>query len=45
MLAKYYRSRVLTLILGTVTLLILGSFFFWYDHYTVTRAQCGHRLE
>lgn len=38
MLAKYYRSRVLTLILGTVTLLILGSFFFWYDRYTVTRA-------
>lgn len=38
MLAKYYRSRILTLVLSTVTLLILGSFFFWYNHYTITRA-------
>lgn len=38
MLVKYYRSRLLTLILTTVTLLITGSFFFWYNHYTTPRA-------
>lgn len=38
MLVKYYRSRLLTSVLGAITLLILGSFFVWYPHYTTTRA-------
>lgn len=38
MLVKYYRSRLLTLVLSTVTLLVLGSFFFWYPQYITDRA-------
>lgn len=38
MLAKYYRSRILNLILGTATALMLFIFYLWYTNFTVTGA-------
>lgn len=38
MLAKYYKSNLLLTILSVAILLIVGSFFFWYEYCTVSRA-------
>lgn len=38
MLVKYYRSRLLTIVLSAITVLIVGGFCVWYPHYTTSRA-------